>query len=566
MIPPYLMPLANHLWQSTLFAGLLGLMTLVLRNHRASLRYWLWLAASIKFLLPFSLMIGFASHLALRTAPADAPAHVSTLMREINEPFVLPPPAPFLSRVAGAPSPIPEVLFAIWLCGFAVAASRWLHEWIRVRSAVRRASPMQLGSPFLEVPALMEPCVFGIFRPLLLLPDGIQSCLTPDQLEAIFRHERCHVRRRDNLTAAVHMVVETVFWFFPLVHWIGTRLMDERERACDEEVLGQIAEPAAYAEGILAVCRFGLRSSPACAAGVAGCDLKKRIEGIMGSRTAVKLGFGRKLLIVLAFTVALANPLIVGVLSERPSLAQAQSAGTQGFAVASIKSNRTEAPNSGFRRFTGGKLDATNVTLRTLISFAYDISQDQILQGPAWLDSERYDVLAKPDRSSESETSGGSMAEIRFRTQKLLADRFKLTLHKESRELPIFALVVDKGGPKNLQPPKGSSPDLVTNGHLVTCQAASMGMFAKVFLMGRVHTVVLDRTGIQGQFDFSMDWTPDDLWARRPGDPNEEHASPDPAGPSLFVALREQLGLRLEATRGPVDMLVVDHAERPSEN
>jgi bla regulator protein blaR1 len=566
MIPTDLMPLANHLWQSSLFAGMVGVMILVLRNQRAALRYWLWLAASIKFLLPFSLVIQFASQLALRTAPAAATAQASTVMRAMNEPFVLPPPAPFLSRVAEAPSTILTVLIAIWLCGFAVAAAHWLREWMRVRSAVRRASPMLPGSPFLEVPALLEPCVFGIFRPVLLLPEGLRNCLTADQLEAIFRHEMCHVRRRDNLTAAIHMVVETLFWFFPLVYWIGTRLVDARERACDEEVLRQIGEPVAYAEGILAVCRFGLRPSPACAAGVTGSDLKTRIEAIMGRRTVVKLGIGRKLLIVLAFTVALADPLIVGLLSDRPSLAQSQGAGTQAFEVASIKANRTGARNSGFRRFTGGQLDATNVTLKMLISFAYDISQDQILQGPAWLDSERYDVLAKPDRSSGSETSDPSMAGIRFRTQTLLAERFKLTLHKESRELPIFALVVDKGGPRNLRAPKGNSADLVNNGHHVECYAASMEMFANVFLAGQVHTVVVDKTGIQGQFDFAMDWIPDDLSARRPGDPNEERTATDPTGPSLFAALREQLGLRLEATKGPVNILVVDHAEKPSEN
>ena len=83
----------------------------------------------------------------------------------------------------------------------------------------------------------MEPGVFGIFRPVLLVPEGITDRLTPAQWKTILTHELCHVRRRDNLTAAIHMAIEAIFWFHPLVWWIGKRLIDERERACDEEVL-----------------------------------------------------------------------------------------------------------------------------------------------------------------------------------------------------------------------------------------------------------------------------------------------------------------------------------------
>jgi len=566
MIPPYLMPLANHLWQSSLFVMVVGLTALALRRHHASLRYWLWLAASVKFLIPFSMLAGLGGLLASHSAPAIAPAQVPLVIREIGQPFAHPDSSPFLTGVPEGTSPIPPLLFAVWLCGFAISASVWFRAWLRVRSSVRAASPIQ-PSPFdrcpvllTQSPELLEPCVFGIFRPVLLLPDGIRERITPEQLNSILCHEICHVRRRDNLTAAIHLLVETLFWFFPLVYWIGRRLMEERERACDEEVLGAVAEPAAYAEGILAVCRFGLRSPPACASGATGSNLRRRIEEIMASREALNLSGGRKILLIAGFALVLIGPVVIGLLSVRPGRAQ-DGAAPQTFDVASIKANRTGAQNSGFRRFTGGQLNATNITLKMLISFAYDISQDQILQGPAWVDSERYDVVAKPDRSSGA--SDQSMAAIRRRTQALLADRFQLSLHKETRELPIFALVVDKGGPKNLQTPKGNSPDLVSNGHHVACLAASMEFFAKAFLMGQVHKVVLDRTGIQGQFDFAMDWSPDDLPARTAGETNTAY---DPSGPSLFVALREQLGLKLEPSRGPVEILIVDRAEKASDN
>ena len=100
-------------------------------------------------------------------------------------------------------------------------------------------------------PMLVEPAVFGIVRPVLLLPEGIFNCFTPAQLDAIVAHELCHVRHRDNLIAAMHMFVETVFWFHPLVWWVGKRMVEERERACDEEVLRLGSEPRAYAREYL---------------------------------------------------------------------------------------------------------------------------------------------------------------------------------------------------------------------------------------------------------------------------------------------------------------------------
>ena len=389
-VPTYLMPMANHLWQSSVFAVAAGVLCWVMRKQRAPVRYWLWLTASVKFLIPLSLLVSLGSLVDSPAVPVIAANRVPSMAREIGQPFALRAPAPLLAAIPSAPSHVPAVLMALWFCGFAASAGGWVRAWLRMRRAVRGASPIRADLGFdcqsvrwMASPALVEPCVFGILRPVLLLPDGIRHRLTPDQLETICAHEICHVRRRDNLTAAVHMLMEAIFWFYPLAYWIGRRLMDEREKACDEEVLRMLAKPEAYAQGILAVCRFGLQPSPVCASGVGGADLRRRIEGIMGYRSAGRLGWGRKLLLTATAAAALGGPLLTGMLFVRSSRAQSQSldGGAPAFGVASIKPNRTGARNSGFRRFTGGQLDATNIPLRMLIAFAYDIPQNEVCRG-----------------------------------------------------------------------------------------------------------------------------------------------------------------------------------------
>src|SRR5215831_3374213 len=329
MIPIYLSPLANHLWQSSLFAGVAGLLALALRKNRASIRYWLWFAASLKFLIPFSLLVSIGSHIEWRSAPRTTQAQLPVVMDQIAQPFASSAPADLPKNLPSALNVSRIVLFGVWLCGVATRVWLWLRAWRRVRATVRIALPLRAdlknGRASIKVmcaPSMLEPCVFGVFRPVLLLPNGIQDRLTPEQLEAILAHELSHIRRNDNLTAAIHMAVETLFWFYPIVSWVGNRLMDEREHACDEEVLRSIGKPEIYAQGILNVCKFCLESSPVCAAGITGSSLKKRIEGVMTNPIAQELGLGRKLLITTAAMIALSAPLLVGLLNAPFTQAQ----------------------------------------------------------------------------------------------------------------------------------------------------------------------------------------------------------------------------------------------------
>jgi bla regulator protein BlaR1 len=162
-------------------------------------------------------------------------------------------------------------------------------------------------------PGLLEPGVVGVFRPVILLPANLTEHLSPAQLQAVLAHELCHVRRRDNLFASIHMLVETVLWFHPLVWWIGARMVEERERACDEEVLIRIGEPRSYAEGILHVCKLCVESPLACVAGVTGSNLRRRIESIIANRSGQTLNLTNKVVLAGAALAALAGPLIVGL-------------------------------------------------------------------------------------------------------------------------------------------------------------------------------------------------------------------------------------------------------------
>lgn len=570
MTPADWSPFANHLWQSTLFGAVAALLALALRKNRAQVRYWLWLAASMKFLIPFSLLVSVGNQFAWRSAPAAAPP-LPAAIEQISRPF--PPSIPSMAAPAmpAASSAVPALLAAVWFGGFVTVLSLW---WIRRRRmaiAMRAASPVPVQAPMkvMSSPTLLEPGVFGIFRPVLLLPEGIANRLAPGQLRAILAHELCHVRRRDNLTAAIHMIVEAIFWFHPLVWWIGARMIEERERACDEEVLRLGNEPKAYAEGILNVCKFYLESPLACAPGVTGSDLKKRIEAIMTHPMSHRLTMARKLLLAAAGMTAVAGPVLIGALSAPRSRAQSNP-GAPAFEVASIKPSDPEARGVRIQFTPGGGLNATNVRLRQLIEVAYDVQSFQILGGPSWLNSQGFDIIAKPPQSQEAPARERQMTEaqreqFRRRIQALLAERFQLVIRRDTKEMPVYALVVAKNGPK-LKESAGESTGIRAGRGEISGGRVEIPMLARI-LSSRVGRPILDRTGLKGAYDFKLEWTPD-IAEPMKGGPLEKAEAPaaDLPGPSIFTALQEQLGLKLEATRGPAEVIVIERVEKPTPN
>jgi bla regulator protein blaR1 len=561
----------NHLWQSTLFAVAVWLLTLMLSRNAARTRYWLWLAASVKFLIPFSLLVTVGSLLDARRDPQPSPTTIA-----IEQVFEIPtltlatPPTTKQQAFGNASAMLYTTLYTTWFCGFIVVLFRWWRQWRRIRADVRDATPLNLALPIraLSSPTLLEPGVFGIFRPVLLLPEGIAERLTPQQLQAILTHELCHVRCYDNLCAAIQMLVEAAFWFHPLVWWIGKRMVNERERACDEEVVTLGSDPEIYAEGILKVCTLYLESPLTCVAGVTGSNLRKRIRGIMTNRVAQKLDAGRKLLLATAGIGAVVAPVAFGVLNA-PQI-RAQAAAHKSFDVASVKVTTPKSRPDVRVSPTG--IDYTAYSVRSLIADAYSFRLASISSPDGrtkdLLNGSFFDISAKTDHPV-------SRAELNLMLQTLLADRFKLTLHHESRTESVYTLTTAAGGMKVRESAtEGPLESRLRPGGGVNCRNITMQEFSE-FLTARLNRVVLNETGLNGRYDFELklDGLPSvDQVREVAASGNMEAADSmkrkmvDWTESSIFSDIQKQLGLKLEAGRASVDNLVIDHVEKPTEN
>ena len=238
------------------------------------------------------------------------------------------------------------------------------------------------------------------------------------------------------------------------------------------------------------------------------------------------------------------------------AFAIALSAQTPAFEVASIKPNRSGGGGSSIRG-GAGRITMENVPVKKVTLWAYGIPDDReyALVGPDWLTNERFDIQA-------TFPAGTQPQQVRQMTQTLLAERFKLALHRETRQLPIYVLVVGKNGPKIHAVEDGQAR---TSGGAGILEATRITLQKLADLLARMTgQQVVDETGIKGVFDFTLKWSPDET---QKGATPDDAAGSGSSGPSLFSALQEQLGLKLEGRKGPVEVLVVDHIEKaPTEN
>jgi uncharacterized protein (TIGR03435 family) len=602
----------NHLWQSTLFAAGAALSALLFRRHQARVRHAVWLAASIKFLVPFAVLAALGGQLSWRTVEVvpyqDGPSAVVSVVSEpFSQDVAVVGPQARGGRSRALADGWPLALLAVWLVGCAAVVATWLTRWFRVRALVRTARPLSTGRevemlrrlaprysvaplPMAVADAAIEPGVFGIARPVLVWPRGISERLSDEQVEAVLAHELCHARRRDNLSAVVHMAVQAAFWFHPLVWWIGARLVDERERACDEEVVGRGSHPEVYAESILQTCKFFLESPLPCVAGVTGSDLKRRVEQIMNNHAVRATSGARKAALVAAAIAAFVTPVAVGALNPPPQTRAVAAPDTlPAFDEISVRPNTTPGRGGRGGALQPGRFVAQNLTVKTMIKLAHgrqgsapgsaiNLLDQQVEGGPEWLDVDKFDVVA----TAPGQTPPPQM---RLMIQRMLADRFKLVGHWEQREMPVYLLTKSRpdgslgpgltptsdeecaAGRRDGPPPPfepGKPQPLPPCGAIqfgpgqLVARGAPIEWLSNVLVTVPVVTgvdrPVINRTGIEGNYGFTLKFSP------------AQNANPDPDRPHLFTALEEQLGLKLESTRAPVDVLVIDRVEKPAAN
>jgi uncharacterized protein (TIGR03435 family) len=266
-------------------------------------------------------------------------------------------------------------------------------------------------------------------------------------------------------------------------------------------------------------------------------------------------------------------------------VALAQTPATPKFEVASVKAASPDSKFMVIHPTPGGRLNITNLTVKDMIGSAWSVQPFQISGGPAWMDSVRYDVSAKAEGAAK-------IPELMQMLRSLLADRFQLVIHRETKELPIFGLVLARKdgelGPQLVESKdrdctlpdatKPPPPPLDSaNGLALGCGQLSVGVRqlrgAAISIQQLPSTLspllgrtVIDQTGLKGTYDVTLRWTPDgaQLAGPQPGAPTPTVT--DSGGPSIFAALQEQLGLKLESTKGPVEILMIDHVHRPDEN
>lgn len=259
--------------------------------------------------------------------------------------------------------------------------------------------------------------------------------------------------------------------------------------------------------------------------------------------------------------VAFAAMLPDALLSQ-PTSAMATNA-SPSFEVATIKPSPPSARGSGSGMDPGGRFTERNLSLRDLILLGYGLHPRQIAGGPGWLETEKFDIVASAD------TPGApSKAQVMTMLQKLLADRFALRFHREKKELSVYAITVGKPGPKltpNTADPNGLPTARMDGLGRFTATNMTMGEFAEGLQGNVLDRPVVDETALQGRFDFTLNWTPDEF--QFPG-LGVRAAPPDTGGtlPDLFTAFKDQLGLKLEPTKSTVEILVMDQVERPSGN
>jgi len=573
---------------------------------RASIRHAL-LASAFGALLLLPAVSLLSPRIAI-AMPVDRDMEVLSLARlpysgfDAASPAAKAPSAAADGRRASAPVSLATVLIACWAIGSAACLAPLLlglAELGRVRSAGRRwgrgaplvrellaASRVRRRVDVLLHDGAAVPMTCGSVRPVILLPAAVDAWAT-HEVEHALVHELEHVRRADWLVSVAARAVCALYWWQPLAWLARRRLNLEAERACDDAVLGR-AEATDYARQLVVLARRVSATAPRPALAMIGqSDLSARVAAVLDAgqrrgragrvRTAAIASAAIALLVVIAPLQA-----VFGAQDQAASAAPLPH-----FEVSSVKPNKSGDFRTNLQLLPSGRLVATNLPLRALVYYAWRLQAVQVDGGPDWAATDRFDIAA-------TFPEGTSSDQARLMLRSLLADRFKLRTHTERRELAVYALTVaradgrlgpslhkstadcgsaaqpgtfpvpppDRNAPCGFMGPAPSS-DFPSGRATMAFRGLTMDAFAR-FWTPALRRMVINRTGLDGYYDGEFEPTAEF------GPPPPPPGVPDPFDranfPSTFTVLRERLGLKLDSTKAPVDVLVIDGAERPAEN
>jgi bla regulator protein BlaR1 len=580
------------------------------RRRRAAVSHLIFAVAfAVLALLPIAAAVVPEARVSVRlpamTAMVDT-ARAASLNRTVDA-LTFEARGPAESRIGGRIRPTPStftVLSTVWLVGVIgclAPVALGLREIRRVRrqslpwrdaqamaNDLARHAGLRRPVDVMVHEAIAGPMTCGVVHPAIVFPPDARTWCETDMRRAL-THELEHVRRRDWVTLCLARVICAVYWFQPLVWMANRRLGVNAERACDDAVLRE-SHAFGYADQLVTLAERSLAQSrhPLLAMANRG-DLSTRVHAVLNTRQERgPAGVRARIIATCAAvaSVALLAPLrtVAGVPGQTPAGDRIQTPARPQFEVASVKPSASDSIMNV--RPLPGRL-AADATLHVLVQYAYGVQPFQVVGGPGWLTAARYEIAARADTAVNRDR-------LFLMLQSLLEDRFHLKTHREIKELPVFGLIADKSGVRLPAPGEGTCVDsasdaavewvggrmaapgefqpaksrcgsavivLGPNGAHLTGGKIAMPELVRMLsmLLGRS---VLDKTGVTALFDVQMDFVPDDTTPGMPPPPPGSGIS----GVSIAQALQQQLGLRLEPTKGPVEIIVVDQAERPSAN
>jgi uncharacterized protein (TIGR03435 family) len=425
------------------------------------------------------------------------------------------------------------------------------------------------------------PLTLGLAQSAIVLPcdwRGWQAA----KLEAVLAHERSHIRRRDPAVQVLSTVHRALLWHSPMSWYLHRRIVRAAEEASDDAAVAAVRDRASYAEMLLEFMQSGMpavnwHGVAMARYGKAEDRIQRILDGTTASRgitrwtLAAVLALGSPLVLIAAaahlervlqpaeqHTAPAVETAAVIPATPAPRVPVRSKPARLTFETAEIQSSQPGSRPGPVRALPAGDgYSAKVATLKLLISLMYKVPERQITAGPSWLDSDKYDIEARADGPH-------SLKDLHVMFQNLLADRFQLRFHREIKDGPIFALTVDASGLKmktNESPQEFTFPISYGRAGIVIGTRVSMEYLSWWLGQGLQKDArpVIDRTGLTKNYDFTLLFAPQ----LPPNFPVETLPPGMLDRPSIYDALREQLGLQLQAEEGPVEYLVIDHVERP---